>query len=82
MRQLVFEFVADAVSKSRLRLNPRTEEELIARMAEAILAVIEAALGSALRFTGVLAGVVTFIVVVVVMLVAEEAMVRFYRRLG
>ena len=48
----------------------------------AILAAVEFALGDALHFTGVLEGVVTFIVVVVVMLVAEEAMVRFYRRLG
>jgi len=42
VRQRLFEFVADYVAESGIVLDPRIEEELIARMAEAIVAVIEA----------------------------------------
>jgi hypothetical protein len=42
----VFEFVRQEVARCRLALDPKTEEELIARMAEAILAVLEAEGGS------------------------------------
>lgn len=47
-----------------------------------ILAAINLAFGDDVTFGGPLHGVAAFIVVVVVMLVAEEAIVRFYRRLG
>ncbi|MDH3916484.1 MAG: hypothetical protein OEU49_10035 [Chromatiales bacterium] len=47
-----------------------------------ILAAINLAFGDDVSFGGPFHGIVAFIVVVVVMLVAEEAMVRFYRRLG
>jgi hypothetical protein len=35
-----------------------------------------------LRFDGIWHGIVTLIVVIIVMLVAEEVVVRLYRRLG
>ena len=47
-----------------------------------MLGAIEFAFGDNVLFTGPLHGVVSFIVVVVVMLVAEEFAVRIYRRLG
>jgi hypothetical protein len=47
-----------------------------------MLGAIEFAFGDNVLFTGPLHGVVAFIVVVIVMLVAEEFAVRFYRRLG
>lgn len=47
-----------------------------------MLGAIEFAFGDNVLFTGPLHGVVAFIVVVMVMLVAEEFAVRFYRRLG
>jgi hypothetical protein len=47
-----------------------------------MLGVIDFVFGDAVLFTGPLHGVVSFIVVVVVMLAAEELIVRFYRRLG
>jgi len=47
-----------------------------------ILAAINLAFGDEVSFGGPLHGIVAFIVVVIVMLVAEEAIVRFYRRLG
>jgi hypothetical protein len=47
-----------------------------------ILAAVDVAFGGAIRFLGAFHGVVSFIVVVVVMLLAEELIVRFYRRLG
>lgn len=47
-----------------------------------MLGAIELAFGDNVLFTGPLHGVVSFIVVVVVMLVAEEFAVRVYRRLG
>jgi hypothetical protein len=47
-----------------------------------ILAAINLAFGDDVTFGGPFHGVAAFIVVVVVMLVAEEAIVRFYRRLG
>lgn len=47
-----------------------------------ILAAVDVAFGGAIRFLGAFHGVVSFIVVVVVMLVAEELIVRFYQRLG
>lgn len=47
-----------------------------------ILAAINLAFGDDVNFGGPFHGVAAFIVVVVVMLVAEEAIVRFYRRLG
>ncbi len=48
----------------------------------AILAAVEFAFADTVVFSGLWHGVPTFIVVIVVMLVAEEAIVRFYRRLG
>ena len=42
----------------------------------------DVAFGGAMLFSGVLHGVVTFVVVVVVMLVAEKLIVRFYHWLG
>ena len=47
-----------------------------------ILGAINFAFGDSIIFSGPLHGVVAFIMVVVVMLVAEEAIVRFYNRLG
>ncbi len=47
-----------------------------------MLGVIDFAFGDEVLFTGPVHGVVAFIAVVVVMLVAEELIVRFYRRLG
>lgn len=46
-----------------------------------ILGAIYFTFGDSIVFSGPLHGVVAFIVVVVVMLAAEEAIVRFYRRL-
>lgn len=46
-----------------------------------MLGAIEFAFGDSVLFTGPLHGLVAFIVVVIVMLVAEEFAVRFYRRL-
>lgn len=48
----------------------------------AMLGAIDFAFGDDVQFTGPLHGVVSFIVVVVVMLAAEEIAVRSYRRLG
>lgn len=48
----------------------------------AMLWAIDFAFGDAVRFHGPHHGVLAFIVLVVVMLVAEELFVRFYRRLG
>ena len=48
----------------------------------AMLWAIDFAFGDAVRFEGPHHGVLAFIVLVVVMLVAEEVFVRFYRRLG
>jgi hypothetical protein len=42
VRQTLFEFVVEHVEEIRVAMDPRTEQELIARMAEAILAVIGA----------------------------------------
>ena len=47
-----------------------------------MLGAIDFAFGDDVRFTGPLHGVVSFIVVVMVMLAAEEVAVRIYRRLG
>ena len=47
-----------------------------------MLGAIDFAFGDDVRFTGPLHGVVAFIVVVMVMLAAEELAVRIYRRLG
>jgi hypothetical protein len=47
-----------------------------------ILGAINFAFGSEVDFGGPLHGVLSFIAVVLVMLVAEEAVVRFYQRLG
>jgi hypothetical protein len=47
-----------------------------------ILAAINFAFGNDVAFGGPLHGVIAFIVVVVVMLVSEEAIVRFYQRLA
>ena len=47
-----------------------------------MLGAIDLAFGDDVLFTGPLHGVVSFNVVVVVMLVAEEIAVRIYRRLG
>jgi hypothetical protein len=47
-----------------------------------ILAAVNVAFGDDVDFGGPLHGVAIFIAVVVAMLVAEEAMVRFYHRLG
>ena len=47
-----------------------------------ILEALTFAFGDNVRFDGVFHGIVTLIVVVVVMLVAEEVLVRIYRRLG
>ena len=47
-----------------------------------MLGAIDLAFGDEVLFTGPLHGVVSFIVVVVVMLAAEETALRIYRRLG
>jgi len=47
-----------------------------------ILEVLAQAFGDKLKFFGIWHGIVTLIVVVVVMLLAEEIMVRFYRKLA
>ena len=47
-----------------------------------ILEALSFAFGNKVRFEGRFHGLLTLIVVVVVMLVAEEAIVRLYRRLG
>ncbi len=47
-----------------------------------ILWALELVVGDEIMFSGALHGVVAFIVVVMVMLAAEEMMVRFYRRLA
>jgi hypothetical protein len=47
-----------------------------------ILEAITTLFGDKVRFDGVFHGIVTLIVVVVVMLIAEEVIVRIYRRLG
>jgi hypothetical protein len=47
-----------------------------------ILGAVNFAFGDSIIFSGPVHGVVAFIVVVIVMLAAEEAIVRFYRRLA
>lgn len=47
-----------------------------------ILEAIVFAFGDGVRFEGRFHGIITLIVVVMVMLLAEELVVRFYRRLG
>ncbi len=47
-----------------------------------ILGVLNVIFGEQVVFAGPVHGVVAFIVVVMVMLIAEEAVVRFYRRLA
>ena len=47
-----------------------------------ILEALTLAFGDKVQFAGRFHGIVTLIVVIVVMLVAEEAIVRLYRRLG
>ena len=47
-----------------------------------ILETIDFAFGDSVRFAGPLHGIVALIVVIVAMLLAEEAIVRFYRRLA
>ncbi|MET1162380.1 MAG: hypothetical protein ABWY48_07540 [Pseudoxanthomonas sp.] len=47
-----------------------------------ILEAITLAFGDKVRFGGMYHGIVTLIVVIVAMLIAEEAIVRLYRRLG
>ena len=47
-----------------------------------ILEAIALAFGDKVRFDGVFHGIVTLIIVVVAMLVVEELIVRFYRKLG
>ena len=47
-----------------------------------ILEALTFAFGDNVRFEGVFHGIVALIIVVVAMLVAEEAIVRLYRRLG
>jgi hypothetical protein len=47
-----------------------------------MLGVLDLAFGDDMLFTGPLHGVVSFIVVIVAMLAAEELAVRIYRRLG
>ena len=47
-----------------------------------ILEAIDLAFGDQVQFLGAYHGIVAFIVVVMVMLAAEEAIVRFYRRLA
>lgn len=47
-----------------------------------ILEALTLAFGDKVRFDGVFHGIVTLIIVIIAMLVAEEAIVRLYRRLG
>ena len=47
-----------------------------------ILGLIDFAFGDSIQFLGHLHGVISFIVVVVTMLIAEEAAVRLHQRLG
>jgi hypothetical protein len=47
-----------------------------------ILEALTVAFGDKVRFDGILHGIIPLIIVLVVMLVAEEAVVRLYRRLG
>jgi hypothetical protein len=47
-----------------------------------ILEALTLVFGDKVRFDGIFHGIVTLIVVVVVMLIAEEVIVRIYRRLG
>ena len=47
-----------------------------------ILGAVDLVFGDEVRFGGPIHGVVAFVVVVMVMLLAEEGIVRFYRRLG
>ena len=47
-----------------------------------ILGVIDFAFGDQIRFLGQWHGVVSFIVVIITMLVAEEVVTRLYRHLG
>ena len=47
-----------------------------------ILEAISLAFGDQVRFDGMFHGIVTLIVVIVAMLIAEEAIVRLYRKLG
>jgi hypothetical protein len=47
-----------------------------------ILEALSMAFGSSVRFIGAFHGIVVLIVVVITMLVVEEAIVRLYRRLG
>lgn len=47
-----------------------------------ILEALAQAFGEKLRFDGIWHGIVTLIVVIVVMLIAEELIVRLYRKLG
>jgi hypothetical protein len=45
VKQLVFEFVRERVLRSGVKLDPKVESELVERMAEAILAVIQSEQG-------------------------------------
>jgi hypothetical protein len=47
-----------------------------------ILEAITFAFGNSVRFEGAFHGLVTLIVVIVTMLIAEEAIVRLYRKLA
>ena len=47
-----------------------------------ILEALTVAFGDKVRFDGILHGIIPLIIVLVVMLVAEELIVRLYRRLG
>jgi len=47
-----------------------------------ILEAISLAFGDRVRFEGIFHGIVTLIVVIIAMLIAEEAIVRLYRKLG
>ena len=47
-----------------------------------ILEALTFAFGDKVRFDGILHGIIPLIIVLVVMLLAEEAIVRIYRRLG
>ena len=47
-----------------------------------ILEALTVAFGDKVRFDGILHGIIPLIIVLVVMLVAEEVIVRLYRRLG
>jgi sorbitol-specific phosphotransferase system component IIC len=47
-----------------------------------ILEALAQAFGEKVKFIGILHGIIPLIVVVLVMLVAEEVMVRIYRMLG